>query len=166
VLGTIYVFAIGARIASGRISDRLGSRLGPLRAIGVALAVATAGVAAAIDAPLALLIPLFLVAGTFSMAWNGLSYASAAEMAGVARTGAALGFQQTLLGVIVAGAPALIAVVASHSWRLAFVLAAVGPTVGVAILRRLRDPVRARSPRPARTRGTSASLRAVRRTPD
>jgi len=166
VLGTIYVLAIGARIASGRISDRLGSRLVPLRTIGVALALATAGVAAAIEAPLALLIPLFLVAGTFSMAWNGLSYASAAEMAGVARTGAALGFQQTLLGLVVAGAPALIAVVASHSWRLAFVLAAAGPTLGVAILRGLRDPAPARSPRPGRTRGTSASLRAARRTPD
>jgi sugar phosphate permease len=164
VLAAIYVLAVAARIGSGTISDRLGSRLGPLRTIGVALAIGTAAVAAAIDAPLALLIPLFIVAGVLSMSWNGLAYAAAAEAAGSARTGAALGFQQTLLGVVVAGAPPAIAAVAEHSWRLAFLLTAAGPAVGVVILQRLRE--RSRSPRPARTRGTSASLPAARRTPD
>jgi sugar phosphate permease len=163
VLAAIYVLAIAARINSGRVSDRLGSRLGPLRTIGVALAVFTAAVAAATEAPLALLIPLFVVAGVLSMSWNGLAYASAAEMAGAARTGAALGFQQTLLGVVVAGAPPLIAAIATHSWRTAFFVAAAGPAVGVLILRRVRE---SRSPRPARTRGTSASLPAAPRTPD
>jgi sugar phosphate permease len=162
VLALIYVLAVAARIGSGRISDRLGSRLGPLRTIGVALALLTAALAAATDAPLALLIPLFVVAGPLSMSWNGLSYAAAAEAAGAARTGAALGFQQTLLGVVVAAAPPVIALVATHSWRLAFFLAAVGPALGVLILQRLREPAR----RPARTRGTSASLPAAHRTPD
>jgi MFS family permease len=164
VLVAIYVLAVGARIGSGVISDRLGNRLVPLRAIGVGLAVFTAGVAAATDAPLALLIPLFIVAGTLSMAWNGLAYAAAAEAAGAARTGAALGFQQTLLGVVVAGAPPVIAAVAEHSWRLAFVLTAVAPALGVLILRTLREPARGR--RPARTRGTSATLPAARQTLD
>jgi sugar phosphate permease len=164
VLATIYVLAIAARIASGRISDRLGDRLRPLRTIGVALALFTAGVAAATDAPLVLLVPLFVVAGVLSMSWNGLAYASAAEMAGAARTGAALGFQQTMLGVVVAGAPAAVAAVASHSWRVAFLAAAAGPALGVLILRRLREP--SRRERRARTPGTSASLPAAPRTPD
>jgi sugar phosphate permease len=164
LLATIYVLAVAARIGSGTISDRLGSRLGPLRTIGVALAMGTAAVAAAIDAPLALLIPLFVVAGVLSMSWNGLAYAAAAEAAGSARTGAALGFQQTLLGVVVAGAPPAIAAVAEHSWRLAFLFTATGPALGVVILQRLRE--RSRGPRPARTLGTSVSLPAARRTPD
>ena len=162
LLAAINVLAIGARIGSGRISDRLGSRLRPLRAIGVALALFTAGVAAATDAPLGLLVPLFLVAGVLSMAWNGLAYASAAETAGSARTGAALGFQQTLLGVVVAGAPPVVAIVAAHSWRGAFFLAAAGPVLGVLILQRLE----ASGPRPERTPGTSATLPAAPRTPD
>jgi sugar phosphate permease len=166
VLAAIYVLAVAARIGSGTISDRLGNRLGPLRTIGVTLAIVTAGVAAAIDAPLALLIPLFVVAGVLSMSWNGLAYAAAAEAAGSARTGAALGFQQTLLGVVVAGAPPAIAAVASHSWRLAFLLAAAGPAVGVAVLRGLTERGGASGRRPARTRGTSATLPAARRTPD
>lgn len=162
VLATIYVLAIAARIGSGRISDRLGDRLGPLRTIGVALAVCTAAVTAATSAPLALLVPLFVVAGVLSMAWNGLAYAAAAEAAGSARTGAALGFQQTLLGVVVAGAPPVVAAVAGHSWRLAFLLAAAGPAVGVLILFRLAATGR----RPGRRPGTSASPRAAPRTPD
>jgi sugar phosphate permease len=161
LLATINVLAIGARIGAGRISDRLGSRLRPLQTVGVTLALSTGAVAAATDAPLALLVPLFLIAGVLSMAWNGLAYASAAEMAGSARTGAALGFQQTLLGVVVAGAPPAVAAVAAFSWRLAFFLAAAGPAVGVLVLRPL-----ARKARPARTRGTSASLPAAPRTPD
>jgi MFS family permease len=163
VLAAIYVLAIAARIGSGRISDRLGSRLGPLRTIGVALALFTIAVAVATDAPLALLVPLFVVAGVLSMSWNGLAYASAAEMAGTARTGAALGFQQTLLGVVVAAAPPVVAAIATHSWRAAFLVAAAGPAVGVLILRQVRE---ARGLRPARTRGTSASLPAAPRTPD
>ena len=165
VLTGIYVLAVAARIGSGSISDRLGSRLGPLRLIGVALAIFTACVAAAVDAPLALLVPLLIVAGVLSMSWNGLAYAAAAEAAGPARTGAALGFQQTLLGVVVAGAPPVVAVAAEHSWRLAFFLAAAGPAAGVVILRRLGER-RATDPHRARPRGTSASLPAARRTPD
>jgi len=164
VLAGIYVLAVAARIGSGTISDRLGDRLGPLRTIGVALALFTTLVAAALDAPLALLVPLFIVAGVLSMSWNGLAYAAAAEAAGPAHTGAALGFQQTLLGVVVAGAPPVVAAVAAHSWRVAFLLAAAGPAVGVVILRRLRE--RVRGPRPARRHGTSATLPAARRTPD
>jgi sugar phosphate permease len=164
VLAAIYVLAIGARIGSGTVSDRLGSRLRPLRTIGVALAIATACLAAALDAPLALVVPLFVVAGVLSMSWNGLAYAAAAEAAGAARTGAALGFQQTLLGVVVAGAPPVIAALAAHSWRLAFFVAAAGPAFGVVILQQLRE--RARGRRPGRTRGRSATLRATRRTPD
>ena len=154
LLAAINIVAIGARIVSGRISDRLGRRLPPLRAIGVALAVATAGVTALVDAPLALLVPLFLVAGVLSMAWNGLAFAAAAEAAGSRRTGAALGFQQTMLGVMVAVVPPAFAAVAGSSWRVAFMLAAAGPLAGVLLLSRINEPTRTTR---ARTPGTSAT---------
>jgi sugar phosphate permease len=150
LLAGINVLAIGARIFSGRISDRVGDRLAPLRTIGVACGVATAAVAAATDAPLWLLIPAFVVAGTLSMSWNALGYAAAAEVVGAGKTGAALGFQQTILGVVVAAAPPLFAIVAASSWRLAYALAAAGPLLGTALLLRL-------SPIAVRSRGTSAS---------
>lgn len=143
VLATINVLAIGARIGAGRVSDRLRTRLRLLRVIGVALAGATATVAALTDAPLALLVAAFGIAGVLSMAWNGLAFAAAAEAAGPTRTGAALGFQQTLLGVVVAGAPPLFAVLADSSWRLAFALAAVGPVLGVIALSAVKEPTTA-----------------------
>ena len=158
LLAAINVVAIAARIASGRISDRMHTRLRPLRLIGVALAAATAAVAGLTDAPLAALVVAFAVSGVLSMAWNGLAFAAAAEAAGASRTGAALGFQQTLLGVVVAGAPPVFAAVAAASWRLAFALAAVGPVVGVLLLSGVPE---ART-RAARTRGTSASRQAAR----
>jgi sugar phosphate permease len=134
VLAGINVLAIGARIGGGRISDRLRTRLVPLRMIGVALALTTALVAALLDGPLALLVPAFIVAGVLSMAWNALAFAAAAEAAGAARSGAALGFQQTMLGVVGAAAPPAFAAVAASSWRLAFALCALGPLLGVATL--------------------------------
>ena len=69
------------------------------------------------------------------MSWNGLAFAAAAEAAGAARAGAALGFQQTLLGVLAAGTPPAFAAVATGSWRLAFALSAIGPLLGVLALR-------------------------------
>lgn len=154
LLAGINIVAIGARIGSGQISDRMGTRLRPLRAIGIALAVATAAVAALVDAPLAALIPAFVIAGVLSMAWNGLAFAAAAEAAGAARTGAALGFQQTLLGVVVAGfAPVFAVIVGVGSWRVAFALAALGPLVGVFALQRVREATPRRG---ARTLETSA----------
>ena len=67
-----------------------GPRIGPLVRIALALSVALALSAALADAPLALLVPAFLVAGAISQAWNGLSFTAAAELAGLARAGAAL----------------------------------------------------------------------------
>ncbi len=157
LLAAINVLAIGARIGSGRISDRLGTRLRPLRAIGIVLAVATAVVAALVDGPMAVLAPAFVVAGVLSMTWNGLAFAAAAEAAGPRHTGTALGFQQTLLGVVVAAAPPAFAAIAASSWRLAFALAAVGPLAGVVLLSLVSEATRA-----GRTLETSAIPPAAR----
>jgi MFS family permease len=82
-----------------------------------------------------IVIPALIVGTTFAVSWNGLSFTAAAEAAGRARSGAALGLQQTFLsgGSIVAPI-AFAAVVHQTSWRLAFLLAAVSPLVGYALL--------------------------------
>jgi MFS family permease len=166
VLAGIMVLGIGARIGAGRWSDRLGTRLRPLRKMGVALAGATVIVAALVDAPLAVLLPAVVVCGVLGVAWNGLSFTAAAEFAGAARSGAALGFQQMLLGVFVAAVPpAFAALVAASSWGVAYACAAAGPAVGVLVLRRLSDAP-ASDPRPERRPGRSGSLQAAQRTPD
>jgi sugar phosphate permease len=132
LLAGINVLGIGARIAAGRWSDHIQARLAPIRSIGVYLAFAIALVAALVDAPLAILVPALVVAGVLSMAWNGLAVVAAAETARGGRVGAAIGFQQTLLGIFAA--------VATGSWRLAFALSALGPVVGVLALRAVPEP--------------------------
>jgi sugar phosphate permease len=168
ILAGINVLGIGARIGAGRWSDRRGTRLRPLRTIGVALAAATAVVAALVDAPLKALLPALVICGVLGLAWNGLSFTAAAETAGAARSGGALGFQQMLLGVFVAFVPpAFAAVVAASSWRIAYACAVVGPAAGVLVLRGLRDPARATTDlRPERRRGRWASLQEAPRTRD
>jgi sugar phosphate permease len=139
VLAGVQVVAAALRIGGGRWSDRIGSRLRPLRVVGIGSAVTLAVAAALLSAPLALLIAAFVLAGGLSMAWNGLSFTAAAEIAGRSRSGAALGMQQSALAA--AGAivpPAFAAVVAASSWRVGFALAAVFPLAGFQLLRPLR----------------------------
>ena len=158
LLAAINIIGVAARIVAGRWSDHVRTRLRPMRLIGVALAIATGVVAVCTDAPLWLLIPALVVAGGLSMAWNGLAIAAAAETASAGKVGTAIGFQQTLLGLIVAGAPPAFAAVATGSWRLAFALAAIGPVIGVIALGAVPEP----SPRSGRSLGTSALPPAAR----
>ena len=88
------------RIGAGRLSDQLGNRLRPLRWIGLASAAGLLATALLAQSRLSLVVTVIVVAGAVSMAWNGLSLTVAAELAGRARSGAAIGFQQTTLGVI------------------------------------------------------------------
>jgi MFS family permease len=140
VLAGIQVLATVLRIATGRWSDVIGSRLVPLRIVGLASSVTLALAAAVLDAPSVLLVPAFVVAGGFSMSWNGLSFTAAAELAGRGRSGAAIGMQQTALSAAGAIVPlSFAALVAATSWRVGFALAAVFPLVGVQLLRPLRS---------------------------
>ena len=69
------------------------------------------------------------------MAWNGLSFTAAAELAGRARAGAAIGFQQTALGVAGLAVPfAFAAIVSASSWHVAYAAAAAAPLVGAWVL--------------------------------
>jgi sugar phosphate permease len=140
VLAAMNVLGIAARIGTGRWSDRLGARIAPLQVLGTLITLGTAAVALLVDAPLAALVPALIVAGVISLSWNGLAFTAAAETAGIARSGAALGFQQTVLGVLVtAGVPAFAWLVAATSWRVAFEVAAVFPLVGVLVLLRVPE---------------------------
>jgi MFS family permease len=140
------VFAVGQglaavlRIAVGRWSDVLGARVRPLQLIGLAIAVTVGLVAALTGAASWLLVPALVLATGMSMAWNGLSYTIAAELGG-RRSGAAIGFQQTVLsGIGVAAPVAFATVVSATSWGAAFGLAALFPLAGWWLLFPLREP--------------------------
>jgi sugar phosphate permease len=129
-----------ARVAVGRISDRLRMRIVPLRWLALGLTSSAAAATALLDAPVWLVTAALVVAGTFALAWNGLSFTATAEAAGRARSGAAIGLQQTFLSVGGIAAPiAFAAAVHHYSWRAAFVLAAASPLVGYVLLSPLAE---------------------------
>jgi sugar phosphate permease len=138
VLALMQVLGAALRIGSGWWSDRVRSRVPPLRRLGLALTASLALTAALTDADLALLLPALVVAGALSQGWNALSFTATAELAGRARSGAALGFQQTALAATGAATPvAFAAVVAAASWPAGFGLAALLPLAGAIVLRKL-----------------------------
>ena len=142
VLAVAQVGAAFSRIGAGRVSDRLKSRLRPLRWIGLASACGLLLTALVARTELVVVASVMVVAGAVSMAWNGLSLTAAAELAGRARSGAAIGFQQTSLAAIGIGVPvAFAAIVEASSWRTAFALSAIGPLAGWLMLGTLRDRV-------------------------
>lgn len=129
-----------ARIAVGRLSDRLRMRIVPLRWIALGLALAVGVTGTLVDAPVWILVAALVVAGTFGLSWNGLSFTAAAEAAGRARSGAAIGLQQTFLSAGAIVAPIGFATTVHHaSWRVAFLLAALSPLVGYALLSPLAE---------------------------
>jgi len=138
LLAVVQALGIAARIAAGRVSDVRGSRLGPLRVISLAITLLVLVTAALLHEPLALLLPSLVLACVLSMSWNGLSFAAAAELAGHARSGAAIGLQQTLLngsGAIYPGLFGVLVGATSYGWGFAAV--ALFPLAGWCVLRAL-----------------------------
>ncbi|MEP7225129.1 MAG: hypothetical protein ABI783_09250, partial [Actinomycetota bacterium] len=139
VIASSQVLAVGLRIGAGRWSDLVHARIGPLRLVGLAVSASLVVVAVLADGPVGLLVPALALAGGLSMGWNGLSFVAAAELAGSGRSGAAIGFQQSVLSGIGVAAPVLFAATVSmSSWTVAFALAALFPLVGWWALRPLR----------------------------
>jgi hypothetical protein len=103
----------------------------PLRLVGLAIVGVMTLTAVVAGGPVWLLVPVLLLAGGLTMAWNGLSFTAAAELGGALRSGVAIGVQQTVLAAIGIAAPLLFAAtVSSGSWSLAFVVAAFLPLAG------------------------------------
>jgi len=138
VLAATQVLAIIGRVAAGRWSDVLGSRVQPLRAFALAAAVLVGLAAAVVTAPIGVLVPVLIAAIVVSMSWNPLSFAAAVEMAGPGRSGSAIGLQQTVLNVPGSVYPALFGVlVGVSSWSLGFAVIALFPLAGWQVLRAL-----------------------------
>jgi sugar phosphate permease len=146
VLAAAQVLAIGLRIAAGRWSDRARARVRPLRLVGLAIFAGVVLAALLVHAPLGVLVPALVLATSLSMTWNGLSYTAAAELAGSARSGAAIGFQQTTLSVVgFLAAPMFAALVDASSWRAGFAVWAAAPLAGWWLLGQLAPEDRGHS---------------------
>ena len=100
-----------ARIVAGWVSDRVGSRMAPIRGVAIAVTAGLAGLTAAeaLGAPGAVAVTLGVAATVLSVSDNGLAFTAVAEYAGPRWSGRALGVQNTTQFVAISVATPLIA---------------------------------------------------------
>jgi sugar phosphate permease len=125
--------AVG-RIVSGIWSDRVGSRLRPMRQLAVCSAALMLLIALGAVLDAGWVIVGFALGAVITVADNGLAYTAVAEFAGSAWSGRALGVQNTVQNVAaVATAPMLAAVIGNSRYGAAFLLAAVFPLIAIGL---------------------------------
>ncbi|HEX3591311.1 MAG TPA: MFS transporter [Pseudonocardiaceae bacterium] len=127
------------RLGSGYWSDRVGSRLRPMRQLALASA-AVLLLAALGDVTWSWVVVFALAVGAvITVADNGLGYTATAEFAGSAWAGRALGTQNTAQNVTASLTPPVLGlIIGAHGYATAFACAAVCPLLAI-----LLTPVRA-----------------------
>lgn len=140
------ILGAAGRIAAGRWSDKVGSRLHPVRviAVGAAIAMGLLAVTDLLHSPLS--IAVMVVASIITVTDNGLAFTAIAEIAGPFWSGRALGTQNTtqlFTGAIVP--PTFGALITVAGYPLAFAVCAIFPLLALPLVPVESDPLRARS---------------------
>ena len=134
-VATIQIAGAISRIGSGVWSDRVGSRLRPMRqlAVGATLVLLTFALGDAVAPWLA--VAALAVGGIVTVADNGLAFTAVAEIAGPAWSGRALGVQNTGQNVMASLTPiALGALVETAGYAVGFAVAALAPVAAIGLI--------------------------------
>ncbi|MDX6335040.1 MAG: hypothetical protein QOG05_2380 [Streptosporangiaceae bacterium] len=124
-----------SRLGAGVWSDRVGSRMRPMRALAVATALILAALAAgaAVRAPWA--VAALFAAIIISASTNGLAFTAVAEHAGPSWAGRALGIQNTGQNAFAAATPpVLAAVIGAGGYAAAFGIVSLFPLAATALV--------------------------------
>lgn len=135
--GLMFAFQVlgaAGRVATGTWSDRAGSRLGPMRLVALAAAVTMLAVAVA-DLTGSVLVVAALGVGTVvSVADNVLGFTAAAELAGSAWAGRALGAHNTAQNIAGSLTPPLLgALIGGASYGVGFAAVAIFPLLAIGV---------------------------------
>ena len=124
-----------SRLAAGAWSDRVGSRMRPMRqlALATALIMGMLAAGAAVRSPWA--VAALLTAVVLAVSTNGLSFTAVAEHAGPGWAGRALGIQNTGQNALAAATPpALAAVIGAAGYPAAFGIVTLFPLAAAALV--------------------------------
>jgi len=141
------------RVAAGIWSDRVASRMTPMRQLAVASTLVMLGVGLGDRLHSPIVIAVLVAGAVITVADNGLAFTAVAEFAGSAWAGRALGAQNTAQNVASALTPPLLGgLIGAHGYPVGFAIAAICPLFAIGLTpvgseRRAAD----RSPEPART---------------
>lgn len=129
------ILGAAGRIATGWWSDRVGSRLRPMRQLAVgSTAVMLAFALGSAWVPL-IAATAIVVGAIVTVADNGLAFTSTAEIAGQAWSGRALGVQNTTQNLVASAAPPVLgALIGGTSYAIGFSVAAVAPLIAIAVV--------------------------------
>lgn len=135
LVGAAQLAGAAARLVAGWASDRVGTRMQPLRWVAVAAAAAMGllGLTAALDAGIS--VALLVVASAFTVADNGLAFTAVAERAGPFWSGRALGTQNTAQFLAASAVPPVAGLlVVELGFAVTFALAALLPLVAIPLV--------------------------------
>jgi len=131
-----------ARVASGVWSDRVGSRLRPMRQLAVISAGLMGLLALGAVTDSSWIVVVFGLGAVITVADNGLAYIAVAEFAGSSWSGRALGVHNTSQNIAsLATAPILAAIIGGSHYGWAFALTALCPLVAIPITPVRRESV-------------------------
>ncbi|MGV0791829.1 MFS transporter [Mycolicibacterium sp. XJ1819] len=129
------VLGAAGRVAAGRWSDLVGSRLRPIRAVALSAALAMALLALTdwLDSPVS--VAMMIIASVITVSDNGLAFTAIAEIAGPFWSGRALGAQNTTQHLAsAASAPLFGALIGAAGYPVAFAACAVLPLLATPVV--------------------------------
>ncbi|MGW4207837.1 MFS transporter [Lentzea sp. NPDC004789] len=151
VFGVAQALGGAGRLVVGVWSDRVRSRVGPLKIVAVATAVGFALVAVFDQAPVPALVAVLVPTTALAVCWNGLAVTEAGELAPDGRSATAIAMQNSANYLSAAVTPAVASWVAVHvAWPAAMVLAGTAAVVARVLLQPWRS-LRASSPQNSRS---------------
>ena len=124
-----------SRLAAGHWSDRVASRMRPMRILALATTAILVALALAAGSASALAVPILLAAAVLAVSTNGLAFTAVAEYAGPAWAGRALGIQNTGQNALAALTPPIVAVIIGVAgYPVAFAAAGALPLAAAALV--------------------------------
>jgi MFS family permease len=137
LVGVSQFIGAAGRIGVGVLSDRVGSRVRPLRWVAVAAGSLLLALAVFDAAGWGGAAVVFVIATTASVVDNGLAFTSVAEMAGPSWAGRALGAQNTGQFIVASAVgPAVGALIGLVGYPLAFAAVALAPAAALPLIPR------------------------------
>jgi sugar phosphate permease len=135
VLAVTALGGAAVRLLAGYWSDRVGSRMGPMRILAVATGLIVLAVAAGAASGSVLAVVALLVAAVAVVSTNGLAFTAVAEQAGPSWAGRALGIQNTGQNAFAAATPPVVAVaIGAAGYPAVFAAVALFPLVAAVLV--------------------------------
>jgi sugar phosphate permease len=142
-----------SRLGAGYWSDRVGSRMRPMRILAVSTGVGLLALAAAAADGSAVAVPILLCCGVVAVSTNGLAFTAVAEYAGSAWAGRALGIQNTGQNALAAATPPVLALaIGSIGFGGSFAVVAAFGGIAAALVPVSAERATVRQPRTGRLR--------------